>query len=77
MPHSYQGKIADFAEMATANGAEFRGLQHGPNGALVLFTDRTSRTTLAIEEINFTVEALRHRLEASRREYAACTRDPA
>jgi hypothetical protein len=42
-----------YAEVIRAQGAEFLGMQPGLHGALVLFTDPESWTTLAVYEVEF------------------------
>lgn len=58
--------LAEIGRQITEEGAEFRGMQEGPCGRLVLFDDPLSRTTLALAESDFSVEALRRRLLKSR-----------
>jgi len=55
-----------YAEIIDAAGAEFQGIQNGPRGALILFADPNSRSTLAVAESDFTLEAVVHKLEEIR-----------
>ena len=59
-------KKREYAEVIRDAGGEFLGIQRGPRGALVLFTDPESRTTLAIHEFEFCPEAVSQRLHESR-----------
>jgi hypothetical protein len=59
-----------------AEGAEFRGIQSGPRGALILFADPKLGSTLAVAESEFSPEAVSHRLEDSRRAFNADLRPP-
>jgi hypothetical protein len=52
-----------YADIIDAAGAEFQGVQDGPRGALILFADPISRSTLAVAASEFTLEAVLHRLE--------------
>jgi hypothetical protein len=60
--HYYEAVVA-------AEGAEFRGIQFGPRGALILFADPNLGSTLAVSEAEFSREAVAHRLEDSRRAF--------
>ena len=46
-------KKRDYAEVLRVARGEFLGIQRGPRGALVLFTDPESWTTLAVHELEF------------------------
>jgi hypothetical protein len=69
MGESQQPTTAKFSELVAAHGAEFQGLQYGPRGTLVIFTDLITRTTLALAESEFCAEALSRRLWESRRSF--------
>jgi hypothetical protein len=62
-------KERDYAEVIRSQGAEFLGIQLGPHGALVLFNDPTSWTTLAVYELEFSPQAVSQRLQKSRQEF--------
>ena len=62
-------KKRDYAEVIRVAGGEFLGIQRGPRGALVLFTDPESRTTLAVHELKFCSQAVSQRLQESRRAF--------
>jgi hypothetical protein len=64
-------KKRDYAEVIRVAGGEFLGIQSGPRGALVLFTDPESRTTLAVHELKFCPKAVSQRLQESRQTF--CT----
>jgi hypothetical protein len=55
-----------YAHVLGALGAEFQGIQHGPRGALILFADPHSRSTLAVAQSEFTAEAVMQRIYESR-----------
>jgi hypothetical protein len=59
-------KKREYAEVIRVEGGEFLGIQRGPRGALVLFIDPESRTTLAIRELEFSPQAVSQRLHESR-----------
>ena len=63
-------KERDYAEVIQSQGAEFLGIQLGPQGALVLFSDPTSWTTLAVYELEFSPLAVSQRLQKSRQAFA-------
>ena len=71
--HRYFGKMSDkergYAEVIRAQGAEFLGMQPGLHGALVLFTDPESWTTLAVYEVEFSPQAISQRLQRSRQAF--------
>ena len=58
-----------YADVIRSQGAEFVGIQFGPKGALVLFNDPTSRTTLAVYELDFSPQAVSQRLQKSRQAF--------
>jgi hypothetical protein len=58
-----------YAEVIRAQGAEFLGMQPGLDGALVLFTDPESWTTLAVYELEFSPQAISQRLQRSRQAF--------
>jgi hypothetical protein len=62
-------KNRDYAEVIRVAGGEFLGIQSGPQGALVLFTDPKSRTTLAVHELKFCSKAVSRRLQESRQTF--------
>jgi hypothetical protein len=62
-------KERGYAEVIRAQGAEFLGIQPGLRGALVLFTDPESRTTLAVHELEFSPQAISQRLQRSRQAF--------
>ena len=51
-------KEREYAEVIRSQGAEFLGIQLGPYGALVLFSDPTSWTTLAVYELEFSAQTV-------------------
>jgi hypothetical protein len=59
-------KNRHYAEVIRVEGGEFLGIQRGPRGALVLFTDPESQTTLAVRELEFCRHAVSQRLQESR-----------
>ena len=59
----------DYAEVIRIAGGEFLGIQSGPRGALILFTDPESRTTLAVHELKFCPQAVSQRLQDSRQTF--------
>jgi hypothetical protein len=60
----------DYAEVIRSQGAEFLGILLGPHGALVLFSDPTSWTTLAVYELEFSAQTVSQRLQKSRQAFA-------
>ena len=60
----------DYAAVIRAQGAEFCGVQLGPRGALVLFADPESRTTLAVFQSEFSPQTVSQRLQESRSAFA-------
>ena len=60
------GDPSSYASIISAQGAEFRGIQLGPRGALILFADPAFKTTLALPESEFSPEAVSHRLRENR-----------
>jgi hypothetical protein len=59
----------NYAAVIAKQGAEFRGVQFGPRGTLILFADPRSRSTLAVAESEFSPEAVSQRLQESRRAF--------
>ena len=59
----------DYAAVVRSVGAEYVGIQFGPHGSLILFTDPESRTTLAVAELEFSPQAVSHRLQESRQAF--------
>jgi hypothetical protein len=62
-------KERDYAEVIRSLGAEYVGIQFGPRGALVLFNDPASWTTLAVDELDFSPQAVSQRLQKSRQAF--------
>jgi hypothetical protein len=62
-------KERGYAKVIRAQGAEFIGMQLGVHGALVLFTEPESRTTLAVYELEFSPQAISQRLQRSRQAF--------
>ena len=62
-------KEREYAEVIRSQGAEFLGIQLGPHGALVLFSDPTSWTTLAVYELEFSPQTVSQRLQKSRQAF--------
>ena len=62
-------KKREYAEVIRVEGGEFLGIQRGPRGALVLFIDPESQTTLAVRELEFCAQAVSQRLQESRRAF--------
>jgi hypothetical protein len=60
--HNYRSILAE-------HGAEFRGVQEGPRGNLILFADPRLGSTWAVAESEFTDEAVSRRLEEGRRAF--------
>jgi hypothetical protein len=58
-----------YEAVITAQGAEFRGIQAGPRGDLILFADPQFRSTLALAKPEFSPEAVSSKLQASRRAF--------
>jgi hypothetical protein len=67
-------KERGYAEVIRSQGAEFLGIQPGPCGALILFGDPTSWTTLAVRELEFSPQAVSQRLQKSRQEFGLLPR---
>ena len=65
MPNSER----DYAAVVRSVGAEYLGIQLGPHGSLILFTDPESRTTLAVAELEFSPQAVSNRLQESRQAF--------
>lgn len=61
----------DYACVINSVGASFLGVQNGPRGCLILFTDPQFNTTLAVRGIDFSPETVRCRLAQSRNEFQA------
>jgi hypothetical protein len=59
----------EYAAIIQALGAEFRGVELGPSGALILFADPLTRSTLAVLAIDFSAQAVSSKLEESRRAF--------
>jgi hypothetical protein len=59
----------DYAAVVRSVGAEYLGIQLGPHGSFILFTDPESRTTLAVAELEFSPQAVSHRLQESRQAF--------
>ena len=57
---------ARYEALLAEHGAEFRGIQQGPRGSLVLFADPELRTTLAVPESEFSSQTVSQRLHESR-----------
>ena len=57
---------AHYETILAEHGAEFRGIQQGPRGSLVLFADPALRTTLAVPESEFSSQSVSQRLQESR-----------
>jgi hypothetical protein len=55
-----------YAAVLSAQGAEFRGIQPGPRGTLILFTDANSKSTLALPASEFSPETVSRRLQENR-----------
>ncbi len=60
---------AHYEAILAEHGAEFRGIQQGPQENLVLFADPEFRTTLAVPESEFSSQTVSRRLQESRRAY--------
>ena len=58
---------SNYAAIIAEQGAEFRGVQLSPHGALILFADPRLKSTLAVAESEFSPEAVSQRLQESRR----------
>jgi len=61
---------AHYEAILAEHGAEFRGIQSGPDETLILFADPNLRTTLAVTESEFSSQTISQRLEETRRAYA-------
>ncbi len=57
---------AHYEAVLAEQGAEFRGIQQGPCGTLILFADPEFRTTLAVPESEFSPQTISKRLQESR-----------
>jgi hypothetical protein len=57
----------EYQSIIVAQGAEFRGVQSGPEETLILFADPRQGKTLAVAESEFCPETVSQRLEESRR----------
>ena len=62
-------KEREYAEVIRSQGAEFLGIQLSPYGALVLFSDPASWTTLAVYELEFSARTVSQRLQKSRQAF--------
>jgi hypothetical protein len=60
---------AHYEAILAEHGAEFRGIQQGPRGTLILFADLEFRTTLALLESEFSPQTISERLQESRSAY--------
>ena len=58
-----------YAAVVVWAGAEFIGIQHSPQGDLILFTDAQYRSTLAVPECEFSPEAVWLKLRENRRRF--------
>ena len=63
--------MSDYEAIIESAGGKFLGLQSGPEGFLVLFTDPESRSTLAVPEDVFSADRIARRIRESRRQFAA------
>jgi hypothetical protein len=61
--------ILYYESVIAAQGAEFRGIQTGPRGDLILFADPQLRSTLAVAEVEFSPRAVSCKLEESRHSF--------
>jgi hypothetical protein len=59
----------DYVSVLNACGVLFQGIQQGPRGAVVLFHDPETSSTLAVRESEFSHAAVLHRLGESRGEF--------
>jgi hypothetical protein len=59
----------EIVEVIRMQGAEFCGIHESPRGALILFADPESRTTLEVPESEFSAQAIAQQLEKSRRAF--------
>src|SRR5262249_8438886 len=57
----------EYVSIVTAQGAEFRGVQSGPQETLILFADPQLGHTLSVAKSEFCSEAVSNRLAESRR----------
>jgi len=64
--------VNNYKVIVESVGAEFVGIQYGPNGSLVLFADPQFRSTLAVPEESFSVERIARRIQESRAQFLAC-----
>ena len=64
---SHMADEKEYVSIVTAQGAEFRGVQSGPEQTLILFADPQLGHTLAVTESEFCSEAVSNRLKESRR----------
>jgi hypothetical protein len=62
-------RTQDYAAVLSDQGAEFRGIRPGPNGAVILFADPQSRNNLSISEFEFSAYTVSRCLEESRRTF--------
>lgn len=67
---SIDSGLSKLASLISAHGGEFLGLQEGPRGVLVMFTDPATRSTLALPQADVNAESLSQRLRESRESYA-------
>jgi hypothetical protein len=61
-----ENNSAHYEAILAEHGAEFRGIQQGPQENLVLFADPEFRTTLAVPESKFSPQAISKRLQENR-----------
>lgn len=65
-------RVSKYKAIVESVGAEFVGIQYGPEGSLVLFADPQFRSTLAVPEESFSVERIARRIQESRAQFLAC-----
>ena len=61
-----ENNSAHYEAILAEHGAEFRGIQQGPQENLVLFADPELRTTLTMPESEFSSQTVSQRLQESR-----------
>ena len=69
VPNPPPDHSSSYAAIISAQGAEFRGIQLGPRGTLILFADPALKSTLALPESEFSPEAVSRRLQENRRSF--------
>jgi len=67
---SIDSGLSKLASLISAHGGEFLGLQEGPRGMLVMFTDPATRSTLALPQADINPESVSQRMRESRESYA-------